>query len=99
MDPTLSKAALLTANTGIPVLSHSTKKPGCGSEMMEYFLQNPETGVTKPEHIAVVGDRLSTDVVMANLLGGYGVWVKDGVLGDEGNGIVSHARELVQTEC
>lgn len=89
LDPTLSKAALLTTNTGLPVLAHSTKKPGCGNEIMEYFLKHPETGVTKPSQVAVVGDRLTTDVVMANLMGTYGVWVRDGVLGDEGNGFVS----------
>jgi phosphatidylglycerophosphatase GEP4 len=93
LDPTLSKAQLLTTNTGLPVLSHSTKKPGCGAEIMDYFLKHPETGVTRPDQIAVVGDRLSTDVVMANLMGSYGVWVRDGVLGDEGNGMVSDAMQ------
>ncbi|TVY34747.1 Phosphatidylglycerophosphatase, mitochondrial [Lachnellula subtilissima] len=40
----------------------------------------PETGVTRPEHIAVVGDRLTTDVMLANIMGSYAVWVKDGVV-------------------
>ena len=53
---------------------------------MAYFAQHPETGVTRPEQVAVVGDRLSTDVMMANLMGGYGVWVRDGV---QGRGFVS----------
>jgi phosphatidylglycerophosphatase GEP4 len=53
---------------------------------MAYFAKHPETGVTRPEQIAVVGDRLSTDVMMANLMGGYGVWVRDGV---QGRGFVS----------
>lgn len=53
---------------------------------MAYFAAHPETGVTRPEHVAVVGDRLSTDVMMANLMGGYGVWVRDGV---QGRGFVS----------
>lgn len=56
---------------------------------MEYFLQHPETGVTKPEHVAIVGDRLTTDVMMANFMGSYGVWVKDGILKKEENGFVS----------
>lgn len=99
LDPTLSKAKLLTVNTGIPVLSHSTKKPGCGTEIMDYFLNNPETGVTRPDQIAVVGDRLSTDVVMANLMGSYGVWVRDGVLGDEGNGKVGILRLEKWEKC
>lgn len=62
------------------VLSHKTKKPGCGAEIMEYFRNHPETGVTSPSQIAVVGDRLSTDIMLANLMGSYGLWVKDGVV-------------------
>ncbi|KAF3162008.1 hypothetical protein TWF788_002184 [Orbilia oligospora] len=32
-----------------------------------------------PSQIAVVGDRLFTDVMMANMMGAWGVWVRDGV--------------------
>jgi phosphatidylglycerophosphatase GEP4 len=56
---------------------------------MAYFLKHPETGVTRPEQIAVVGDRLTTDVMMANLMGSYAVWVKDGVVPVEETSIVS----------
>jgi len=71
---------LLEKNTGIPVLRHSTKKPGCGPEIFSYFRELPETGVTKPNQIAVVGDRLFTDVMMANMMGSWSVWVRDGVV-------------------
>ncbi|ENI03454.1 hypothetical protein COCC4DRAFT_143428 [Bipolaris maydis ATCC 48331] len=74
-DPTGAQATLLERNTGVVVLRHSTKKPGCKDDVMAYFAAHPETGVTRPEHVAVVGDRLSTDVMMANLMGGYGVWL------------------------
>lgn len=47
---------------------------------MEYFRKHPESGVTSASQIAVVGDRLFTDVMMANLMGGYGFWVKDGII-------------------
>lgn len=47
---------------------------------MEYFKQYPETGVTDPSHIAVVGDRLTTDMMLANMMGGWGFWVQDGVI-------------------
>lgn len=73
------------------VLSHQTKKPGCGPEIMEYFRQHPETGVTNPSQIAVVGDRLSTDIMLANMMGSYGVWVKDGVVPLQQKSIVSFA--------
>ncbi|KAL3423062.1 HAD superfamily phosphatase [Phlyctema vagabunda] len=80
LDTTGSQAVAVKASTGLEVLAHKDKKPGCGSEIMEYFLQHPETGVTRPEHVAIVGDRLTTDVLMANLMGSYAVWVKDGVV-------------------
>lgn len=47
---------------------------------MEYFKQHPETGVTSPAHIAVVGDRLTTDMFLANKMGGFGFWIRDGVV-------------------
>lgn len=78
-------------STGLAVLLHSDKKPGCGSEIMEYFQRNPETGVTRPDQIAVVGDRLTTDVMMANMMGSYAVWVKDGVVPPEETSVVRKA--------
>ena len=89
MDPTGRLASEVEASTGVSVLPHSTKKPGCGSEIMEYFRKHPEVGVTRPEQVAVVGDRLTTDVMMANLMGGYAIWVKDGVVPPEKSSIVS----------
>lgn len=73
-------ASALEKATGVTVLSHNTKKPGCGAEIMEYFQKHPETGVTSPSQIAVVGDRLSTDMMLANMMGSYGIWIKDGVV-------------------
>ncbi|KAF2688283.1 HAD-superfamily phosphatase, partial [Lentithecium fluviatile CBS 122367] len=79
-DKKLAEAAILEQNTGVKVLQHATKKPGCKEEVMAYFKQQPDSGVTHPSQIAVVGDRLFTDVMMANLMGGYGFWVKDGII-------------------
>lgn len=66
------------------MLRHSTKKPGCRDEIFNHFRRAPETGVTRPDQIAVVGDRLFTDIMMANLMGSYGVWIKDGVVEEKG---------------
>lgn len=79
-DPKRSRASEVESATGVTVLSHKTKKPGCGAEIMEYFRSHPETGVTSPSQIAVIGDRLSTDMMLANIMGGYGLWIKDGVI-------------------
>jgi phosphatidylglycerophosphatase GEP4 len=78
-DPGYKEAELLERNTGVKVLRHSTKKPGCHPEIMDYFRDLPDTTVTKPEHIAIVGDRLFTDMMMANMMGAHSVWVRDGV--------------------
>jgi hypothetical protein len=80
-DKQQKEAAVLEANTGIKVLRHSTKKPGCKEEVMAYFRAHPDAGVSRPDQIAIVGDRLSTDIMMANMMGSYGLWVRDGVTG------------------
>jgi HAD superfamily phosphatase (TIGR01668 family) len=95
-DKQQKEAMLLEANTGIKVLQHSTKKPGCKEEVMSYFRAHPDAGVTRPEQIAVVGDRLSTDIMMANMMGSYGVWVRDGVTG---RGFVSTLTLYVPHYC
>jgi Mitochondrial PGP phosphatase len=46
---------------------------------MEYFLKHKDSGVTSPSQVAIVGDRLMTDMMMANTMGSYGVWVRNGV--------------------
>ncbi|OAQ77270.1 HAD-like superfamily protein [Purpureocillium lilacinum] len=79
-DKDLKQAAEVEKSTGVYVLPHSVKKPGCGAEIMAYFKQHPETGVTDPSHVAVVGDRLTTDMMLANMMGGWGFWVRDGVV-------------------
>ncbi|KAF2653842.1 HAD-superfamily phosphatase [Lophiostoma macrostomum CBS 122681] len=73
-DKNQAEAAILEKNTGVKVLQHSTKKPGCKAEVMDYFRRHPDAEVTSPSQIAVVGDRLFTDVMMANLMGSYGFW-------------------------
>ena len=79
-DPNRRLAEEVEKATGVTVLSHRVKKPGCGDEIMSYFSAHPETGVTSPNHIAVVGDRLTTDMMLANTMGSWGVWVRDGVV-------------------
>ncbi|KAF1735108.1 Phosphatidylglycerophosphatase GEP4, mitochondrial [Beauveria bassiana] len=79
-DKNLLQAAEVERSTGVHVLPHAVKKPGCGPEIMAYFEKHPETGVTDPSQIAVVGDRLTTDMMLANMMGGWGFWIRDGVV-------------------
>ncbi|KAK4554397.1 hypothetical protein LTR86_008605 [Recurvomyces mirabilis] len=77
-------ADLIERTTGVKVLHHATKKPGCHEEVMSYFRNQPDAGVTHPGQVAVVGDRLFTDVMMANMMGSHGFWTKDGVVPNDG---------------
>jgi phosphatidylglycerophosphatase GEP4 len=63
------------------------------------YLQNaPDTGVTHPSQVAIVGDRLFTDVMMANMMGSYGFWIKDGVVEEKGLVSSSHKKVVILRE-
>lgn len=47
----------------VHVLRHCKKKPACGKDILSHF------GSIQGNKIAVIGDRLFTDVLMANLFG------------------------------
>lgn len=70
------QAKKLENDTGVTVLRHSTKKPGCHEEIMAYFAK---VGITDPSQIVVIGDRLFTDMLMANMMGAWGIWISEGV--------------------
>ncbi|CAK44671.1 hypothetical protein CBS63078_6851 [Aspergillus niger] len=55
----------------------SEKKPFCGKEVLEWFRERGV--VSRADEIAVVGDRLGTDVLMAVQMGSWSVWCRDGV--------------------
>ncbi|ODQ63384.1 HAD-superfamily phosphatase [Nadsonia fulvescens var. elongata DSM 6958] len=77
-DKNHAEAKFIEETTGVTVFKHSTKKPGCHKDIMDHLTKN---GLVKgPHEVAVVGDRLMTDIMMANTMGSYGIWVKDGVV-------------------
>jgi FMN phosphatase YigB (HAD superfamily) len=45
---------------------------------MKHFMNN-NSGVEAPSQIAIVGDRLLTDMMLANTMGSHGFWIRDGV--------------------
>lgn len=94
-DNGYAEADLLEKNTGVKVLRHGTKKPGCHDEIMHYFRSKPDSGVSIASQVAVVGDRLFTDVLMAHMMGSYGVWIEDGAVKD--HGLVRKMRLLLET--
>lgn len=67
------------AHLQIPVFrlpAGTEKKPFCGDEVLRWFKEREV--VKSPDEIAVVGDRLGTDVLMAGLMGSWSVWCKEG---------------------
>src|SRR2546421_666734 len=72
------EALALEKELRIPVLrqKEGNKKPLCGTEVLAFF---KEKGVTEdPTEIAVVGDRLATDVLLAREMGSWSVWTRQG---------------------
>ena len=76
LENTLSSSSLHIPIFGVP--AGVEKKPLCGDAVVEWFR---ERGVVQgADEIAVVGDRLGTDVLMAGMMGSWGVWCRDGVV-------------------
>ncbi|KAI5956810.1 hypothetical protein KGF54_000427 [Candida jiufengensis] len=69
------QAQILEQKTGVTVLRHSIKKPGCYEEILSYF---KKLNINSNE-ILVIGDRLFTDVLMANTMGSWSCWINEGV--------------------
>lgn len=68
------------AHLSIPVFrlpAGVEKKPFCGDEVVQWFREREV--VSSRDEIAVIGDRLGTDVIMAGLMGSWSVWCKEGV--------------------
>lgn len=69
-DPTGDLASKVEKSLGIPVLLHHYRKPRGGLELLSRIKY-------KPNQIAVVGDRLFTDVLYANFRGMRSILVHD----------------------
>ncbi|KAL6934815.1 related to Phosphatidylglycerophosphatase GEP4, mitochondrial [Hanseniaspora guilliermondii] len=72
----------LDSNTSsiLPILKHNYKKPGCQSAIIHHFENTHPNSNVKSEHIAVIGDRLFTDILMANQMKSLGVYLQQGVM-------------------
>ncbi|GAA97626.1 uncharacterized protein L969DRAFT_87724 [Mixia osmundae IAM 14324] len=82
-DPGLIQAESVSRTLGVPVLVHARKKPGCARDVEQYFLGHADQTVARvvdvaqsrlgasqlaPPRLAVIGDRVLTDTVLANRL-------------------------------
>ncbi|KAJ2400216.1 hypothetical protein GGI23_002174 [Coemansia sp. RSA 2559] len=96
-DDTGDEAAKkVEAALGVPVLRHRTKKPGCGSEVLDGLcgLARVPVGSIGPDQVAVVGDRLATDVLLANKTGMLSVWTRNIITTKGDNAVASLVRRL-----
>lgn len=89
-----SRLVLVTASRNTKSCFNK-QKPGCRQAILDYFLASPECGVSAASQIAVVGDRIFTDVMMANLMGAYAFWIRDGIV--QNNSIVSKPIAICST--
>jgi len=61
------EATMLEESLGVPVLRRKVKKPAGGNDLIAHFSSHP------PHTIAVIGDRLMTDVAFGNGVGAFTV--------------------------
>jgi phosphatidylglycerophosphatase GEP4 len=69
-DSAHAQARRIERTLGVPVIRHEEKKPGGLSDVLDHF-----EGRVAPHELAVVGDRLLTDVYFGNVHGMYTVHV------------------------
>ncbi|KAG5292577.1 HAD-like superfamily domain-containing protein [Histoplasma ohiense] len=66
-----------------PPTRHSLKKPFSYPSILAHL--RAQNAIASPDEVAIVGDRLGTDVIMAGLMGSWSIWTQMGVtVGVEG---------------
>ncbi|KAI5290411.1 hypothetical protein KEM54_001609 [Ascosphaera aggregata] len=84
-------------SNAMPSALHSHKKPLNYAHIVSYL--KAKKVIDSPSQIAVVGDRLATDVLMASMMGAWSVWVRDGVtVSSEGQQGMDYRGILAKTE-
>ncbi|PRT54933.1 Phosphatidylglycerophosphatase GEP4, mitochondrial [Wickerhamiella sorbophila] len=73
-DPHGKLAEELESVLNVPVIRHEQKKPMCYKTLGDQFVSEGY----KPSDLCVVGDRLATDILMANLMGAKSCWIRPG---------------------
>lgn len=72
-DPGALAAENVSSQLGVPVLCHASKKPSrrCAQQVVDYFRELAQRGAHPDAvpHVLVIGDRLTTDVVLASRIG------------------------------
>ncbi|KDQ20145.1 hypothetical protein BOTBODRAFT_170157 [Botryobasidium botryosum FD-172 SS1] len=99
------QAESLSHHLGVPVLFHDVGKPGCIPTIKRYFASLPPSSTSSDAYavshvqmseLVVVGDRLLTDVLMANHMGALSVWTS-GLWVKEAMGLRAVERVLLKS--
>lgn len=71
-DPGFIEAESLERELGCPVLRHEYRKPsrGCADEIRNHFKRLHSSD----PRLVLIGDRLLTDIILANDMEAYGIW-------------------------
>lgn len=72
-DVFFTEAKVLEQSLCLPVIRHNSKKPMVLSEIITHFKCEEEL---KQEEIAIIGDRILTDVLMGNACGFLTIYVE-----------------------
>ncbi|KAI9591156.1 mitochondrial PGP phosphatase-domain-containing protein [Syncephalis fuscata] len=89
-DHEYQQAKKVEKDLGVPVLRHQQKKPACAQELCQYFARLN----VQPSEIAMIGDRILTDVVYGHRVGAFTILCRK-VLGENGdNWAAKHLRRL-----
>ncbi|KAI5287681.1 hypothetical protein KEM52_001470 [Ascosphaera acerosa] len=92
------RAARGTTITTTDETPSATKKPLNHAAVVAYL--RAKGAIDSPAQIAVVGDRLATDVLMASMAGAWSVWVRDGVpVAEDGRGSADHRGLFARMEA
>lgn len=83
-----NKADAAVAFKDLNILLHNGKKPGCHTQIAAYFIKDKKLCDSVSE-IAIIGDRLFTDVLMGNLMKAFPVYLQTGVRLNEKNPLIS----------
>jgi len=86
-DPDYAEAKIVEESLGISVIRHEKKKPAVHEDIMHHF------GAIEEHLIAIVGDRILSDVVLGNHLGMFTVYV-DPLHIDKENFVVKGVRSF-----
>jgi phosphatidylglycerophosphatase GEP4 len=75
-DPGFIEAQSVERELRCHVLRHNHKKPtkACASEIAIYFTHLSAASSAPGLQLVLIGDRLLTDMLLANEMGAYGIW-------------------------